>query len=103
MHEYVTVICGNGRACSVLITHGNERTEPDCETLGIFRASAKLSNAQAQSIHRKTTVYIFFLPLLLSSASYAVVKMILTSQSKVYAQMFTNSQCVSFNLILMCE
>lgn len=56
MHKYVTVVCGAGRACSVLITHGNERTEPDCETQGIFRASAKLSYAQAPSTQRQTAM-----------------------------------------------
>lgn len=60
MHEYVTVVCGAGRACSVLITHGNERTEPDCETQGIFRASAKLSYAQARSAQRQTGVLLHY-------------------------------------------
>lgn len=65
MHEYVTVVCSAvllsaGRACSVLITCGNERTEPDCETQGIFRASAKLSNAQTQSAQRHTDVLLHY-------------------------------------------
>lgn len=30
----------------MLITVGNERTHPDCETLGIFRCSTELSNIQ---------------------------------------------------------
>lgn len=30
----------------MLITVGNERTHPDCETLGIFRCSTGLSNIQ---------------------------------------------------------
>ena len=40
----------------VLITVGNERTDPDCETLDIFRSCTQLSKVELQHLHRELNV-----------------------------------------------